>query len=49
MADMTMWYFAILVGAAMVIIGVRSIYKVRKQMHLDEFSIDGNKKGVDVK
>ena len=46
---MTVWYFAILVGAAMVIIGVRSIYKVRKQTHLEEFSINGNKNGVDVK
>lgn len=47
MADMTVWYIALLVGAAMVILGARSIYNFRRQMRLGELSTDESVKGVD--
>jgi hypothetical protein len=47
MADMTVWYIALLVGAAMVILGARSIYNFRRQMRLSELSDDEGMEGVD--
>lgn len=46
MADMTVWYIALFVGAAMVILGARSIYNYRRQMRLGELSMDESTEGV---
>jgi len=48
MADLTVWYIVLLAGAAMVILGARSMIKFRRQMRLGEFSTDESMEGVDL-
>ena len=45
MADVTLWYIALLAGAAIMIFGARSIYKVRRQMRLGVLSASEGKEG----
>ena len=48
MADMTVWYVVLVAGAAIMILGARSIYNFRRRTRLSELSADESVKGVGV-